>query len=325
MLWLLAFFVRPVLRGQLPVHGDLGMLLLVFRDFYARCLRQATPLIGCRRFSAVTISTGGGACGTYHPLELAVVSLASPGRRLQLRSVPAHRGVGGRNARLLAKVHQSCRGVPGGDRGQPFLVFMNYLHTPQMTGVLAHIPWLLAAIDWAVRSPTAAAKTAGLGGHCPADGIANAAGVPASLVVFRHCRRLVRDLPVDEPTGRLGRLAGHRFGVAIGVGLGAVQILPMYAFFQVSTRTVADRRRCPFRPWNPSRFGTLPRPTAHGMPSSTTILGPPRWCSSCGGLRPAGFARSRATRPQEPEIERRDRRAAKAVRSCPFGPCCWRS
>ena len=69
MLCLLAFFVRPLLLGQLPVHGDLGMLLLVFRDFYARCLCQGDAFDWMPQIFGGYDLTGGGACGTYHPLN----------------------------------------------------------------------------------------------------------------------------------------------------------------------------------------------------------------------------------------------------------------
>jgi hypothetical protein len=98
-------------------------------------------------------------------------------------------------------------------------------------------------------------------------------------------------------------------GVAIGLGLGAVQLLPMYSFFQVSTRTVADRATLPFPPVELKSFWDIAAPyrswnafIANYFGAAPLVL--VLWWLTARRLRPQGPPRTSAA----------DSRAAKAVR-----------
>ena len=260
MLSLLAFFVRPVLRGELPVHGDLGMLLLVFRGFYARCLCQGDAFDWMPQIFGGYDLTGGGACGTYHPLNWLLYRWLPLDIAFNCEVFLPIVMLGSGTLVFLRKYVNLAGAWLGAIAASFSMVFLIYLHTPQMTGVLAHLPWLLVAIDWAVRSPSpagrrlASATIALLTGSEMLLAFPQAwwyCGLAAGL--FALC------LLVSERAG-WGAWLAVVAGVAIGVGLGAVQLFPMHSFFQVSTRTVADRATLPFPSVDPKSFWDIAAP-----------------------------------------------------------------
>ena len=314
MLCLLAFFVRPVLLGQLPVHGDLGMLLLVFREFYARCLAQGDAFDWMPQIFGGYDLTGGGACGTYHPLNWLLYRWLPLPVAFNCEVFLPIVVLGSGTLVFLRKYLNLAGAWLGAIAASFSMVFMIYLHTPQMTGVLAHMPWLLLAIDWAVRSPTSAGRRLASAAIALLTGSAMLLAFPQAwwycaiaAGLFALC------LLVSERAGWRAWLAVGA-GVAIGVGLGAVQLLPMYSFFQVSTRTVADRATLPFPPVDPKSFLNIAAPQRSWNAFIANYFG------AAPLVLVLWWLTARRLRPQAA-----DSNAAKRVRPCRSGPCCWRS
>ena len=260
MFSLLAFFVRPVLRGRVPVHADLGMLLLVFRDFYARCLHQGDAFDWMPQIFGGYDLTGGGACGTYHPLNWLLYRWLPLDVAFNCEVFLPIVVLGAGTLVFLRKYINLAGACLGAIVASLSLVFMTYLHTPQMTGVLAHIPWLLAAINWAMRSPTAAQRRLASAAIALLTGSQMLLAFPQAwwysaiaTGLFAIC------LLVGQRAGWRAWLAIGS-GTVLGLGLGAVQILPMYAFFEVSTRAVADRMTLPFPPVELQSFWDIAAP-----------------------------------------------------------------
>ena len=260
MFSLLAFFVRPVLWGKLPVHGDLGMLLLVFRGFYAQCLQHGDAFDWMPQIFGGYDLTGGGACGTYHPLNWLLYRWLPLDVAFNCEVFLPIVMLGAGTLVFLRRYVNRAGAWLGAIVASFSLVFMIYLHTPQMTGVLAHIPWMLAAIDAAVRSRTPAGRRLASVAIALLTGSQMLLSFPQAwwycaiaAGLFAIC------LLLSERAGWNAWLAVIA-GVAIGVGLGAVQLFPMYAFFEVSTRTVADRATLPFPPVDPQSFWDIAAP-----------------------------------------------------------------
>ncbi len=260
MLSLLAFFVRPVLRGRIPVHGDLGMLLLVFRDFYAHCLCQGDSFDWMPQIFGGYDLTGGGACGTYHPLNWLLYRWLPLDVAFNCEVFLPIAVLGAGTLVFLRRYINMAGACLGAIVASLSLVFIVYLHTPQMTGVLAHIPWLLAAIDWAVRSRTTAQRRLASAAIALVTGSEMLLAFPQAwwysaiaAALFAVC------LLVGQRAG-WGAWLAVTVGVILGLGLGAVQIFPMYAFFEVSTRAVADRMTLPFPPVEPASFWDIAAP-----------------------------------------------------------------
>lgn len=260
MLSLLAFFVRPVLLGRLPVHGDLGMLLLVFRDFYARCLSQGDPFDWMPQIFGGYDLTGGGACGTYHPLNWLLYRWLPLDVAFNCEVFLPIVALGAGMLVFLRKYINLAGACLAALVASLSMTFIHYLHTPQMTGVLAHIPWLLVAIDWAIRSRTAAGRRLATAAIALITGSEMLLAFPQAwwysaiaASMFAVC------LLVGQRAGWRAWLAIGG-GVVLGLGLGAVQLFPMYRFFEVSTRAVADRTTLPFPPVELKSFWDIAAP-----------------------------------------------------------------
>jgi hypothetical protein len=260
MLALLAFFVRPVLMGRVPVHGDLGMLLWVFRDFYARCLCQGDAFDWMPQLFGGYYLTGGGACATYHPLNWLLYRCLPLGIAFNCEVYLPIVAMGAGTLVFLRQYINLAGAALGAIVASFSMVFITYLHTPQMTGALAHTPWLLAAIGWAVRSRTAAQRRLASAAIALLTGSEMLLAFPQAwwfsaiaAALFAVC------LLVGQRAGWSAWLAVG-IGAALGVGLGAVQLFPMYSFFEISTRAVADRATLPFPPVEPRSFWDIAAP-----------------------------------------------------------------
>ncbi len=64
-----SFFISPMFRGRICVHGDLGLHLLPMRKFYAECLKQGQAFDWTPQIFGGCFLTGDGQHGPYHPLH----------------------------------------------------------------------------------------------------------------------------------------------------------------------------------------------------------------------------------------------------------------
>lgn len=233
-----SFFASPVLLGKVPIQGDLSYFNLPIRDFYARCLINGDAFDWMPQCFGGFFITGEGQHGPYHPLHwllyrwlpldtafalevfLPVVVLAL-GMIVFLRRYVGFTG--------------ACMGAMAATFSA---MFVQHLQHPQLSMVLAHIPWLLAAIDAAVRASTAGGRR----WACVAIAL-----VTGSQFLLGHPQATWTSLLTGALFGGFMLVAQRSdwrswiavvAGVLLGVCLGAVQLFSTYSYFSASDRAV---------------------------------------------------------------------------------------
>ncbi|MFH1269174.1 MAG: hypothetical protein ABIK89_25885, partial [Planctomycetota bacterium] len=152
---LLAVLAAPCLTGYVYTYDDLGAFHLPLRAFYARQLALGEPFDWMPQLFSGFYLTGEGQLGAYHPLHLTLyrfLPLKTAWACELLASYPF----------MLAGAFLFLRRLLGRADAAMFgsLVFtfsgFNLLHLvhPNAIGVVAHVPWLLWAIDVVLNDPS---------------------------------------------------------------------------------------------------------------------------------------------------------------------------
>ena len=146
----------PMLRGEVYLADDLGDFHLPLRAFYAQQLARSEPFDWCPDLYCGFYLTGEGQIGGYHPLHWLLYRVLRLSLAFDLEcwlSYPLMLiGLYAFFLRLRLSGESALFGA---------LVFtfggFNLLHFvhPNAIAVIAHLPWLLCAIDIALRSQTA--------------------------------------------------------------------------------------------------------------------------------------------------------------------------
>jgi hypothetical protein len=148
---LLAAMALPYYAGQIYLHDDLGAYHLPVRAFYSQCLAEGHAFDWMPQLYSGMYLTGEGQAGVYHPLHLLLygtLSLRAAFALEVLASYPVmlagmyfflRRRMARRDAALLGAMIFTFSGF-------------NLLHLMHVNAVavVAHIPWLLWAIDVAM-------------------------------------------------------------------------------------------------------------------------------------------------------------------------------
>jgi hypothetical protein len=239
---ILLIIAWPMLAGKVYVYDDLGRMHIPMRMFFADCLAQGDdpawmPSIYCGLYLQ-----GEGQVGMYHPLHRFLYGflpfsaafniefflsypVALAGMYLFLRRWKIRRDAAMLGALLFAF------------SGFNLLHFM-HLHC---VAIVSQIPWLLLSIDVAVRSADKrSAMLGGLGitlftasqillGHLQFVWMSSLAEAAYVLILRPHWRGV----------RTLGFLAGAK---ALGMCLGAIQLVPNYDAFLHSDRNTAGYR-----------------------------------------------------------------------------------
>lgn len=257
LLGLGSVFLSPAVCGRIPIHGDLGRATLPMRHFYARSLQQGEALDWMPELYGGYFASGAGGQGFYHPVNLLLyrflpfdlaVSLEVfwPLPMLALGMV------------VFLRRYVDLTGACLGSLAASFsLLFIQYLHTPPMVSVLAHIPWFLAALDMALSARTAARRWLACAAIALVTGSQVLQGFPQALwyallsgAIFTLCLFVMRRAPWQSWLAALG-------GVLLGMCIGAAELLTMYSMFATSTRADTDRSLLPFPPLDPWSFHDL--------------------------------------------------------------------
>jgi len=232
---ILTMLAVPLLTGHVPVILDLGNFHLPARDFYARCLAQGESFDWAPQWFCGFFLVGEGQLGGYHPLHM-----------LLYRWLPL-------DTAFAAEIYLHCpllligmylflrrhAGAIGGLMGAMLFTFsvryLSHLEHPNLAAVLAHVPWLLWAMDVAVASagPRRKLACAGIGfltasqillGHPQAFWFSLLTVAAYAVYLLIHQRPCA--------AAWVAIVAGH----ALGFLMGAVQLLASYSAFADSTR-----------------------------------------------------------------------------------------
>jgi len=240
-LMLLGALAGPFFAGRVYTSDDLGAFHLPARAFYAQQLAHGEAFDWMPQLYSGYYLTGEGQAGTYHPLHLVLY------RYLPLRAalawdwlLPYPLMLAGTWFFLRRRLKRSDAAMLGG------LLFtfsafnlLHFLH-PNGIAVVAHIPWLLWAIDVALldsrRRKVASARAA----IAVLTGSQLLLGYPqyvwfsllteAAFITFLHIDRRWKWSPVAKIV----------VAKILGLLLGAVQLLPTVDALQQSTRQTAD-------------------------------------------------------------------------------------
>jgi uncharacterized membrane protein len=149
----LAAMAAPFFLGQVYVADDLGEFHLPVRDFYAQQLQRGAPWDWMPSLYGGFYLTGEGQVGGYHPLHQGLYRWLPLGAAFDLELLISYpllfMGTFFFLKRWLANPAAACFG------GLAFsLTGFNLLHFvhPNAVAIVAHIPWLLLAIEVALSA-----------------------------------------------------------------------------------------------------------------------------------------------------------------------------
>ncbi len=237
---MLAWMARPLVTGTIPLTGDLLHWNYPIRDFYAGALARGQRLSWMPSIYGGFDVAGEGQLGAWHPLHWLLYSALPLDTAFALELLLPY-------ALALSGMWLLLRRVaPAGSAafGAMLFAFSGFMLSHgvhmNMVAIVAHIPWMLWACDRAFaqtgeRYPTmvtVALLVASqiLLGHPQA--VWWSAIATGSYVFFRAANR--RYLAAVAP---LVSIVG---GAALGVGIGAVQLMATWYAVQQSTRPVDD-------------------------------------------------------------------------------------
>ncbi len=246
----------PLFAGMIYTRDDLGAFHVPLRAFYAERLARGEPFDWMPHLFSGFYLTGEGQVGPYHPWHLAIYRLLPISTALGwelLASYPLM--MAGTYLLLARRLRRRDAAMFGA------LVFtlsgFNLLHFvhPNAIAVVAHIPWLLWAIDLAWTSPRRLVAAAATAAVALLTGSQILLGYPQyvwfSLVAEMACVAFL--MRANRPPGVCESEAGSRPRIgnasiclqlagakAAGLLLGAVQLLPTADALLHSSRRAAD-------------------------------------------------------------------------------------
>jgi hypothetical protein len=235
---LLAWLAWPILSGRIYVADDLGEFHLPMRAFYTNQLDRSEPFDWCPDLYCGFYLTGEGQVGGYHPLHLLLyrtlpLSLAFGlecwlsyplmlvGMYLFLRrwQLP-------REAALFGATAFTFGGFN----------LLHFVH-PNAIAMVAHVPWMLWAIDVCLRSVNARQRRYGFVCIALLTGSQLLLGYPqyafySALISGAYACWLARTIG----PGRIKSLAAVVGAALIGCLIGGVQLLPTFEALGQSVR-----------------------------------------------------------------------------------------
>jgi hypothetical protein len=232
----LVLLLVPAFRGMTFIDGDLLSQNLPFRKFYADCLRLHQSFLWCPYLYGGFYLHGEGQAGMMHPFHL-----------LLYRLVPLKTAFGveifASYAFLLAGGYRLFRGwklcAPAALFGGFLFTFggTNLVHLRHVNAVavMAHLPWLLVAIQRIFESERPQTRAFWISAVAILTGSQILLGHPQSVYfsVLIEGAYVVYLMSVQTRWRRLLALMG---ALAAGLLIGAVQLLPTVAALRDSSR-----------------------------------------------------------------------------------------
>ena len=157
---LLAVMAGPFLAGRIYTRDDLGATHLPVRAFYAQQLARGEPFDWMPQIFTGFYLTGEGQAGTYHPWHLMLYRVLPLWAALDVEFLATYPLMLAGAYFWLRRLLRRRDAAMFGALALTFSGFnlLRFVH-PNAVAVTANIPWLLWAIDIALRDP-AGAKTA---------------------------------------------------------------------------------------------------------------------------------------------------------------------
>ena len=252
----------PMAWGLVYHEDDLGGFHLPLRHFLARCLASGDDPAWLPGLFCGFYLQGEGQAGLDHPMHRLLYGALPLGPAFNLELLLCYPALFAGTALLLR-----LRGLPGDSALFGGLVFafsgfnlLHYFHL-NMVAVVAHIPWLLAAIDWAWRAEGPARASAAWAGVSALTASQLWIGHP-QLVWLSGLAELLYAawLSRSSASPAAGRWAGLAASKALGLLVSASQVLPTLDHFSGSTRNDPTTRFAAINPLHPANLVQLVSP-----------------------------------------------------------------
>jgi hypothetical protein len=229
----------PFFLSRVFVADDLGAFHLPIRDFYSRQLAASEPWDWMPTLYCGFYLTGEGQLGGYHPLHMMLYRMLPLGAAFNLELLLNYPflavGTYVFLRRLIARRDAAAFGA---------LVFtfssFNLLHFvhPNAVAVVAHLPWLLWAIDIACRSSNRRSKRLAQCAIALLMGSQLLLGYPQYVWFSLLCEAAYAGYCL-RGNREWRRAAGVLASLAVGGLIGAVQLLPTVDALAESNRQAA--------------------------------------------------------------------------------------
>ena len=256
---LLGVLAGPWLAGKLCTRDDLGAFHLPVRAFYAEQLARGEPFDWMPQLYCGFYLTGEGQAGTYHPLHWALYRFLPLATAAGLEWLVAYPWMFAGTWLWLRRRLGRSDAAAFGAALFTFSGFnlLHFLH-PNAVGVVAHVPWLLWAIDVALLDARRRRVTVSLGGIALLSGSQLLLGYPQYVwfsllaelgyggfllaTLRRDPRPDCREDPVcaNSACGEGGRWRWLLIAKGCGLLLGGVQLLPTLDALLHSVRQAPD-------------------------------------------------------------------------------------
>jgi hypothetical protein len=232
----LGLLAVPLIRGQVLLYGDLAYYYIPLRAFFASCLAAGEDPSWCPSLFGGFFLYGEGG-GIAHPLIRVLYGILPLATALNVEMLAAYPALFAGLVVLLARwgVRRDAAAFGG-----VLFAFGGYnllhFHHLNVMAMLAHVPWLLLAIDVSLRASEAR--------HVALARVAFSL-LTASQILMAHVQfawiSAVAEASyalfvVSQVPGGWRRLAGLAVSKALGVLGGAAQIVPLRDAFIASKR-----------------------------------------------------------------------------------------
>lgn len=273
---LAGFFASPVMRGRVPVHGDLGFFEIPLRNYYADCVREGTPFDWMPQIFCGYFISGEGQNGYYHPAHWLLYRWIPFDTAFAL-DVFLPMVVLAAGVIVFLRRYVDLASACMGSLAATFSwMFVMHMQQPQVTGVVAHIPWLLTAIAGAVSAPSASKRGLACVGIALLTASQVLLGHPQAMWFSMCTGALFAVFMLVGQRADWKAWVGIAGGILLGLGMGAIQLLPTYSVLATSTRVADDLKAlaadaapfgsfyqilAPYRAWAPyigNYFGVAP-------------------------------------------------------------------
>lgn len=239
---LLAALAAPIFVGHVYVADDLGEFHLPLRAFYAKQLAADEPFDWCPDLYCGFYLTGEGQVGGYHPLHLLLYRTMPLSIAFDFECWLSYPAMLVGMAMFLRRWRLTLSAAAFGATVFAFGSF-NFLHFvhPNAVAVVAHLPWLLWAMDVMLRSPNArhrglaftavAALTASQWLLGYPQYVAYSLGVEIGYLLY-----IIALSNANGAAGAVVQTLRWLAAVALGTLIGGIQLLPTIDALQHSVR-----------------------------------------------------------------------------------------
>jgi hypothetical protein len=254
---LLATMALPCLWGRVYTRDDLGSFHLPVRAFYSQQLARHQPFDWMPQLFCGFYLTGEGQAGTYHPWHYVLYRWLPLERAWPLEVLSNYPWMFVGCWMLLRRRLGRPDAAAFGALGFTFSAFnlLHFVH-PNAIAIVAHLPWLLWAIDLALTAPESRRRGWALLSIALLTGSQLLLGYP-QYVWFSLLAEGVWALMLRAGWRGLLWLAAAK---ALGLTLGAVQILPTIEALGTAARRGAGAEFSGFGALHPANLVQLVAP-----------------------------------------------------------------